>query len=149
MPPGDPILSANRAKLLLFKDGKKLVPDILVSAAVKPVSTKYQDKHIGNKTFKGDILVWGWMLNLKYHYYSDELIAAMLSYYEALQTPGAPRPVFSVILAVQEANAAARQPGYKFSPFFPDMDWEMPGLEERISQSLDGFAEKWTPFKSI
>jgi hypothetical protein len=145
---GDPPLSCDDAKLIVFKDGSKLVEDVLVSGNIKPDSTTYKDKHIGNKTFKGDIRVWGWSLTLKYHYSSDELVAAMLLYYKALQTPGVKPPTFSAVLALQERNAAAKRPGYLFRPFFPTYDLELPGLEERVAQGLEGFAETWAPYKA-
>jgi hypothetical protein len=145
---GEPLLSGDDVVCRLFVNQDKFGEDILVSADVKPNTSKYRDDHLGNRFSRTDMRLWGWDISLKAHYSTDALLKAMLAFYTALSTPGTIVPQLAIMLAVQERAGAALAPGYLFTGVVADYDLGLPGMKERLMQGLECWAEKVKPFKA-
>jgi hypothetical protein len=144
---GAPLLSGDDWMMRVFFNSERFGEDLIVSADVKANTTKYRDDHAGNKSSKVDVRVWGWDISVKFHYKTDRMIQALMKFYAAKRTAGVVPVTMSILLAIQQRDAAALRPGYLFSPVVADYNLSLPGMKERLTQSLDCWAENWTPYQ--
>ena len=146
---GEPLLSGDDVSMRFFVNQTKFGEDLIVSADVKPNTTKYRDDHLGARFSRTDMRLWGWDITLKTHYSTDAILAALLAYYTALKTPGTAVPTLAIMLAIQERAGAAKKPGYLFTGVVADFNLSMPGMKERLMQGMDCWAEQVSPFVAV
>lgn len=146
---GSPLVGGDDCTMRVFINSARFGEDLIVSADVKANTTKFRDDHAGNKVSKVDIRVWGWDLSIKFHYKTDAMVQALMAFYAAKQTAGVTPVTMAVMLAVQQRDQAAKKPAYLFSPVVADYNLGIPGMKERLTQSLDCWAETWKPFAGV
>lgn len=143
---GVPLLSGDDFLMRVFMNNDKFGEDLIVSASVKANTTKYRDPHGGNKVLKVDVRVWGWDVDIKFHYKTDRMLKAALAVYNSKMVPGSAPIVVGIMLASQQRDAAANLPGYLLSPVVFDYDLAMSGQTERLTQGLSCWAETLKPY---
>lgn len=146
---GAPLIGGDDCTMRIFIDNARIGEDLIVSADVKANTTKFRDDHAGNKVSKVDIRVWGYDLSIKMHYKTDKVLQALLKFYAAKRNAGTTPVTMAIMLAVQERDAAAKRPAYLFSPVVADYNLAIPGMKERLTQSLDCWAESFRPFAGL
>lgn len=142
---GAGLISGDDALLRFFLNNARFGDDILVSWSAKANTTKYRDDHGGNKRSKVDVRLWGWDLSIKARYKTNRLIEAALAFYRAKQIAGSAPVNMGILIAIQERTTAALMPAYQFAPVVFDFNVDMPGMKERLTQSLDCWAEQMSP----
>jgi hypothetical protein len=146
---GAPLVGGDDVTMRVFIDNARFGEDLIVSADVKPNTTKFRDDHAGNKVSKVDIRVWGFDLSIKFHYKTDAMIRALQKFYAAKMNAGSAPVTMAIMLAIQERDQAAKRPAYLFSPVVADYNLSIPGMKERLTQSLECWAETWKPFAGV
>lgn len=140
------LISGDDWMMRVFLNGERFGEDLLVSASVKPNTTKYRDAHGGNKVLKVDVRLWGWDIDVRFNYKTDRMLKAVMAFYNSKMVAGSAPITVGIMLAIQERNAAAKQPGYLFSPVVFDYDLSFGGQQERLKQGLSCWAETWKPY---
>src|SRR5579859_3826380 len=104
---GAPLISGDDCLMRVFINNDRFGEDLYTTASVKTNSTKYRDDHGGNKRSKVDQRVWGYDLNIKFHYKTDRMFKAVQAYYASKRIAGSAPVVVGIMLAIQDRTSAA------------------------------------------